>query len=95
MNEEVQIIYGNGKPTFGVLCCADYAALAGQENGPDHGLIPFAVGDFIRNPIRVLCVEADLRQEQLAERLGVSQGHVSRIEGRIFKQGDEYHARAR
>ncbi|MGH8501343.1 MAG: helix-turn-helix domain-containing protein [Gammaproteobacteria bacterium] len=86
MNEKVQIIYENGKPAFAVLRYEDYAALAGRGN--DDELIPFAVGDFIRNPIRVLRIEAGLRQEQLAERLGVSQGYVSRIEGRNFKVTD-------
>jgi len=88
MNEKVQIIYENGKPAFAVLRFEDYAALAGRTNGADDELIPFAVGDFMRNPLRALRVEAGLRQEQLAEYLGVSQGYVSRIEGRNFKVTD-------
>ncbi|MBA2410191.1 MAG: helix-turn-helix transcriptional regulator [Gammaproteobacteria bacterium] len=90
MNKKVQIIYENGKPAYAVLRYEDYAALTGREqaNGADDELVPFAVGDFIRNPIRVLRVEAGLRQEHLAVRLGVSQGYVSRIEGRNFKVTD-------
>ena len=51
--------------------------------------MPFVLSDYITNPLRVARIEAGLSQQDLAVRLGVTQGYVSRIEGRNFKVSDK------
>ena len=55
----------------------------------DDEFVPFVLSDYIKNPIRIMRIEAGLNQTQLARRLGVSQGSVSRIEGRNYKVSDK------
>ncbi len=45
---------------------------------------PFVLSEYIKNPVRVMRIEAGLNQAQLARRLGVTQGYISRIEGRNY-----------
>lgn len=47
--------------------------------------VPFVLSDYISNPIRVARLEADLTQAELAKRLAVTQGYISKIEGYNFK----------
>ena len=54
-----------------------------------NDFVPFVLSAYIKNPIRVMRIEAGLNQTQLARRLGVSQGYVSRIEGRNYKVSDK------
>lgn len=92
MNGKAQIILNNGKPAFVVLAYADYLALTGSDGkkaSSNDEFVPFVVSDYIRNPIRLIRIEAGLNQAQLAKRLGVSQGYVSRIEGRKYRVSDK------
>ena len=98
MTEKVQIIFDNGKPAFVVIPYEDYVAMsesAGPRAGEGDAFVPFVLGEFIRNPIRVMRIEAGLNQAKFARRLGVSQGYVSRIEGRHYKVSDRLLKRAR
>jgi DNA-binding XRE family transcriptional regulator len=89
MKNEPQIIYENGKPAFAVIPYAEYIALtvnqARQPKTEDDQFVPFVLSDYIKNAIRVARVEAGLTQAELAERLGVTQGYISKIEGHNFK----------
>lgn len=84
-----QIIFDNGKPAFAVIPYDEYLALTlNRERQPaseDDELVPFVLSDYIQNPIRVARIEAGLTQQELAARLQVTQGYVSKIEGRGFK----------
>ncbi|MCB1908135.1 MAG: helix-turn-helix transcriptional regulator [Rhodocyclaceae bacterium] len=84
-----QIIFADGKPAFAVIPYDEYLALTlNRERQPaseDNELVPFVLSDYIENPIRVARVEAGLTQQELAARLNVTQGYVSKIEGRKFK----------
>ncbi len=85
---KAQVIFDNGKPRFVVLPYADYVALTGNDAKPlpdDNEFVPFVLSDYIKNPIRVMRIEAGINQEQLAKRLDVTQGYISRIEGRNFQ----------
>ena len=92
MKTEAQIIYENGKPAFAVIPYAEYIALtvnqARQPETEDDEFVPFILSDYIKNPIRIARVEAGLTQVELAERLGVTQGYVSKIEGHSFSVSD-------
>lgn len=89
MKTEPQIIYENGKPAFAVIPYAEYIALtvnqAKRPKTEDDEFVPFVLSDYIKNPIRVARVEAGLTQAELAERLGVTQGYISKIEGPNFR----------
>lgn len=84
MSAKPQIIYEDNKPAFAVIPYADYMTLVGSANDDDE-YVPFALNDYIQNPIRVARIEANLSQQDLAEHLNVTQGYISRIEGRNFK----------
>lgn len=89
MNARPQIIFDHGKPAFAVIPYAEYVALTtNKRNRPktkDDEFVPFVLSDYISNPIRVARVEAGLTQAELAKRLKVTQGYVSKIEGENFK----------
>lgn len=98
MTDKAQVIFDRGKPAFVVIPYDDYMALSGsraRRTGKKDEFVPFVLNEYIQNPVRVLRIEAGLNQSQFAKRLGVSQGYVSRIEGRNYKVSDQLLARAR
>jgi len=88
MSAKPQIIYEHDKPAFVVIPYDDYLELTNQDKEQDE-FIPFKLDDYIQNPIRVARIQANLSQQELAERLNVTQGYISRIEGRSFKVSDK------
>ncbi|MCX7170499.1 MAG: helix-turn-helix transcriptional regulator, partial [Proteobacteria bacterium] len=88
MNARAQIIFDEGKPAFAVIPYDEYVALtvnkAKKPKTKDDEYVPFVLNDYIKNPIRVARVEAGLTQKELARRLKVTQGYISKIEGRNF-----------
>lgn len=88
MSAKPQIIYEHDKPAFVVIPYDDYLELTNQDKEEDE-FIPFKLDDYIQNPIRVARIQANLSQQELAERLKVTQGYVSRIEGRSFKVSEK------
>ena len=88
MSAKPQIIYEENKPAFAVIPYADYIELVGNTNY-DNETVPFLLTDYIQNPIRLARIQANLSQQDLAERLNVTQGYISRIEGRNFKVSDK------
>lgn len=89
MSAKPQIIYEHNKPAFAVIPYAEYMELIGNTKDNDDEYIPFILNDYIQNPIRVARIQANLSQQDLAERLNVTQGYISRIEGRNFKVSDK------
>ena len=89
MNARTQIIFDEGKPVFAVIPYDDYIALtvnkAKKPKTKDDEYVPFVLSDYIKNPIRVARVDAGLTQQELAKRLKVTQGYISKIEGRNFE----------
>ncbi len=88
MSAKPQIIYEHDKPAFVVIPYNDYLELTNQNKEEDE-FIPFKLDDYIQNPIRVARIKANLSQLELAERLKVTQGYISRIESRSFKVSDK------
>lgn len=80
----------DGKDEYVLLPMPVYKALkdeiedeiAGHEeaNGPASEYVPFVLEDYIDNPISLARVRAKLTQKELAERLGVSQAYISKME---------------
>jgi len=89
MNARTQIIFDEGKPAFAVIPYDDYIALtvnkAKRPKTKGDEFVPFVLSEYIKNPIRVARVDADLTQVDLAKRLKVTQGYISKIEGRNFE----------
>ncbi len=88
MTARPQIIFDNGKPAFAVIPYDEYVALtvnkAKKPKTKEDELVPLVLGDYIKNPIRVARIEAGLTQQEIGQRLKVTQGYISKIEGRSF-----------
>ena len=89
MSAKPQIIYDQDKPVFVVILYADYIQLAKADKTDDDKYLPFVLSNYISSPIRLARIEAGLSQQDFAERLKVTQGYVSRIEGRNFKASEK------
>lgn len=89
MTTKTQIIFDAGKPAFAVIPYDDYLALtvnkARKPASSEDELVPFVLGEYIKNPIRAARVDSGLTQQELAKRLNVTQGYISKIEGRNFE----------
>ncbi len=82
----------NGKDEYVLLPIAVYRALkdqiehalaaykSGQDAEPTYE--SFVLEDYVDNPVALARIKAGITQEQLAERLGVSQAYVSQLERR-------------
>ena len=88
MSAKPQIIYEENKPAFAVIPYADYIELIGSTK-EENETVPFLLTDYIQNPIRIARIQSNLSQQDLAQRLNVTQGYISKIEGRNFKVSDK------
>jgi DNA-binding XRE family transcriptional regulator len=80
-----------GKDEYVLLPIAVYRALKDQiekelaaceANQDDQAYEPFVLEDYVDNPVALARIKVGITQEQLAQRLGVSQAYVSQIERR-------------
>lgn len=51
---------------------------AATEKGEDY--VPFLLDDYVDNPVALARMKAHITQKELAQRLGVTQAYVSKIE---------------
>jgi len=80
----------DGKDEYVLLPMSIYTALreeiedelAGIEaaTDDDNEYIPFVLEDFVDNPIALARMKAHITQNALAERMGVTQAYISKIE---------------
>ncbi|MCZ2174107.1 MAG: helix-turn-helix domain-containing protein [Burkholderiales bacterium] len=80
----------DGKDEYVLLPVAIYRALKGEiEDKLAHRspkgkaadeYVPFVLEDYVDNPVALARIKAHLTQQELAERLGVSQAYISKIE---------------
>lgn len=80
----------DGKDEYVLLPVAVYHALKGEiEDKLAHRspkrkaadeYVPFVLEDYVDNPVALARMKAHLTQQELAERLGVSQAYISKIE---------------
>jgi len=89
MNEP-QIIKPEGMPGYVLIPAAVYQRLRGEierelaglnQADGDSDSLPFRPEDYVSNPVALARIKARLTQAELAERMGVSQAYVSKIEG--------------
>jgi len=81
-----------GKDEYVLLPMAVYRALKDQiekelavceaNQNDEQAYEPFVLEDYVDNPVALARIKAGITQEQLAQRLGVSQAYVSQIERR-------------
>ena len=81
-----------GKDEYVLLPIAVYRALKDQiekelaaheiDQDTEQIYVPFVLDDYVDNPVALARIKAGITQEQLAQRLGVSQAYVSQIERR-------------
>lgn len=81
-----------GKDEYVLLPIAVYRALKDQiekelaaceaNRDDEQAYEPFVLEDYVDNPVALARIKAGITQEQLAQRLGVSQAYVSQIERR-------------
>ena len=82
----------HGKDEYVLLPVAIYHALKDQiekelaacetSQGSEQAYEPFILEDYVDNPVALARIKAGITQEQLAQRLGVSQAYVSQLERR-------------
>lgn len=75
----------NGKDEYVLLPVAVYRALRkeieSKLEGDDAGdYEPFAVEDYVDNPVALARIKARMTQKELAKRMKVSQAYISKIE---------------
>jgi len=91
---KIQVIKENDQPKFAVVPWEIFVrfrdeiedeVLAAEAKrvlaDPVEGeLVPFDVARYISNPVKAARIKAELSQEDLASRMGVSQAYVSKLE---------------
>ncbi|MDI6746544.1 MAG: helix-turn-helix transcriptional regulator [Rhodocyclaceae bacterium] len=80
----------NGKDEYVLLPVAVYEALKNEiqdelahpkvKTGRDNEFVPFILEDYVDNPVALARMKAHLTQKQLAERMGVTQAYISKVE---------------
>ncbi|MHB0986812.1 MAG: helix-turn-helix domain-containing protein [Sulfuricella sp.] len=80
----------DGKDEYVLLPVTVYKALkeeiedelAGLEAATERGkkYVPFILEDYIDNPVALARMKAHMTQKELAERMGVTQAYISKIE---------------
>lgn len=80
----------DGKDEYVLLPVAVYKALkeeiedeiTGLRGSPEKGgeYVPFMLEDYVDNPVALARMKAHIPQKELAQRLGVSQAYISKIE---------------
>lgn len=81
-----------GKDEYILLPIAVYHTLKDQiekelavyeaDQDAEQAYVPFVLEDYVDSPVALARIKAGITQEQLAQRLGVSQAYVSQIERR-------------
>ena len=80
----------DGKDEYVLLPVAVYKALKDEIEDEVSGLeatakkgeeyVPFVLEDYIDNPVALARMSAHMTQKELAERLGVTQAYISKVE---------------
>jgi DNA-binding XRE family transcriptional regulator len=79
-----------GKPEYVLIPIAVYNALREEIEEEIAGLeavtekngdyVPFALEDYVDNPVALARIKANVTQQQLAKRMDVTQAYISKIE---------------
>ncbi|MCK9387696.1 MAG: helix-turn-helix transcriptional regulator [Sulfuritalea sp.] len=80
----------NGKDEYVLLPVAIYEALKDEirvklahpkvKAAADDKYVPFVLEDYVDNPLALARMKSHFTQKQLAERMGVTQAYISKVE---------------
>lgn len=59
----------------------DKVAKLRKRSAKDGDYVPFVLEDYVDNPVSIARIKAGWSQAELAERMGVSQAYISKVEG--------------
>ena len=83
----IQVINSlEGKPEYVLIPFSVYTALRKEidnrisKGAENDDYIPFELKDYVDNPVAQARIKAGMTQDQLAQRLGVSQAYISKLE---------------
>lgn len=83
----IQVINSlEGKPEYVLIPFRVYTALRKEiekrvaAGAKQDDYIPFELEDYVDNPVALARIKASMTQDQLAQRLGVSQAYISKLE---------------
>lgn len=75
-----------GKPEYVLIPFRVYRALRKEidnrisKGAEQDDYVPFELEDYVDNPVALARIKARMTQDQLAQRLGVSQAYISKLE---------------
>lgn len=74
----------DGRDEYVLLPVGAYEFLKKQiDQVLDQDYTKFELEEYVKNPVAIARIRAGLTQEELAERLGVSQAYISKIENQL------------
>lgn len=85
--KKVQVIQSlDGKPEYVLVPYGVYRSLKSEidaalkSTNADDDYRPFSLDEYVDNPVALSRIKARLSQQELAERMGVTQAYISKIE---------------
>jgi DNA-binding XRE family transcriptional regulator len=71
----------DGKEEYALLPIAAYNSLKPQIHKVlEADYVEFDIYDYVQNPVALARIEANLTQEELAKKMGVTQAYISKLE---------------
>lgn len=85
--KKVQVIQSlDGKPEYVLVPYSVYRSLKSKIDAaltnttPDEEYRPFKLDEYVDNPVALARIKARISQQDLADRMGVTQAYISKIE---------------
>lgn len=85
--KKIQVIQSlDGKPEYVLVPYSVYRSLKSKiddalaKQPADEDFRPFGLDEYVDNPVALARIKARLSQQELADRMGVTQAYISKIE---------------
>lgn len=70
----------NGREEYVLLPISTYEKIKPEIDKLTDDYVDFSIDDYIKNPIALMRIKANLTQEQLANKAKVTQAYISKLE---------------